>query len=328
MGFIERENTTVLNAALKRVMETGFRQLEDSILKLGLACPLFITQNNGSLIDLSYAIENPVLTISSGPTNSFIGASRLMELRHAVVVDIGGTSTDVGIIQNGFPRRSLNTSNIGGIDLNFSMPDVLSIALGGGSHVEMDGHGIATVGPFSVGKDLFTNAISFGGKTLTLTDAALRFGCLSIEGTDPRAVPLTKDHANNVMQSCIQRIEKEINIMEADKKELPILLVGGGARLLPEALLNRRCLIPEYGHVANAYGAALAEVTGCHDQVVSLTKREETLDKLKGQVLEKAILNGADPKNVQVVDLQIIPYNYVQDSMARVVLTAAGPRKW
>ncbi len=69
------------------------------------------------------------MTISSGPTNSFVGAARLACKNECVVADIGGTSTDVGIVLNNFPRRSLYNSSIGGITLNCAMPDILSIAL-------------------------------------------------------------------------------------------------------------------------------------------------------------------------------------------------------
>lgn len=138
IGFIERENSTILNASLKRVMRQGFCSLQAACLKLNLICPLMITQNDGSLIEMTRAIDYPVLTISAGPTNSFIGGARLSNLENVIVVDIGGTSTDVGFVRGGFPMRSLNKSNIGGVSLNFSMPDVLSVALGGGSIIRFD----------------------------------------------------------------------------------------------------------------------------------------------------------------------------------------------
>ena len=122
IGFIERENSTILNAALKQVMQKGFYSLQTACKSLNLTCPLMITQNEGSLIEIQRAIDYPVLTISAGPTNSFIGGVRLAGLDNAIVVDIGGTSTDVGLVRKGFPIRSLNKSNIGGVSLNFSMP--------------------------------------------------------------------------------------------------------------------------------------------------------------------------------------------------------------
>jgi hypothetical protein len=76
--------------------------------------------------------------------------------------------------------------------------------------------------------------------------------------------------------------------------------------------------------VANAYGAALAEISGMVDRVVSLTQREEMLSALQEEALQEAVRKGADPQCTEVVDLQIIPYHYVPNHMARVVVTAAG----
>ena len=147
-GFIERENSTILNASLKRVMSNVFKRLVSTCTELGLTCPIWLTQNNGSILDLPHAIEYPVLTISAGPTNSFIGGTRLAGIADAIVIDIGGTSTDVGVVHRGIPRRCLNNSKIGGIALNFPMPDVYSIAMGGGSHIEITQNKIE-IGPIA-----------------------------------------------------------------------------------------------------------------------------------------------------------------------------------
>lgn len=104
MGFIERENSTILNAALKKVMTEVFSGLTATASEFGLACPFWITQNNGSILTSTQAIKYPVLTIAADPTNSFIGGRKLTQLKDAIVIDIGGTSTDIGIIRKGFPR--------------------------------------------------------------------------------------------------------------------------------------------------------------------------------------------------------------------------------
>ena len=82
---------------------------------------------------LDYAVRYPVLTIGSGPANSLRGAAYLTGLRDAMVADVGGTSTDVGVLANGFPRESSAAVEIGGIRTNFRMPDLVAIAVGGGS---------------------------------------------------------------------------------------------------------------------------------------------------------------------------------------------------
>ena len=87
-----------------------------------------------------FAEQFPVLTFASGPTNSMRGAAFLSGVDDAIVVDIGGTTSDVGVLQKGFPREATVAVEVGGVRTNFRMPDVFSIGLGGGSLV-VDGPG-------------------------------------------------------------------------------------------------------------------------------------------------------------------------------------------
>ena len=112
----------------------------------GLRPVTFFAQNDGTLMDLDFAIRFPVLTIGSGPANSIRGAAYLTGRTDAIVVDVGGTSTDVGVLVRGFPRESSFGVEIGGIRTNFRMPDLVTIALGGGTIVSED-----ALGPESVG---------------------------------------------------------------------------------------------------------------------------------------------------------------------------------
>lgn len=321
VGFLERENSSILNAALKKVMERGFAKLQQICHKLGLNCPLLITQNNGSRIALEEAIEHPILTISAGPTNSFVGASKLSGLSDAIIVDIGGTSTDIGLIKGGCFRRSLNVSCIGGVKLNFPMPDVVSLAIGGGSLIERSP---IKVGPRSVGREIASRAQCFGGNELTLTDVAIAAGHLKIEGG--KSVALAKEEALVILQQVVSVIEENIALLDAENQSLPVILVGGGAALLPSALLSERYLIPVNAPVANALGAALSRIAGSIDTIVSLTDQSGALAEVKRQAIEAAIAKGATPESIAVSDVQIIPYHYVPNNMARVIVTAHGKR--
>jgi N-methylhydantoinase A/oxoprolinase/acetone carboxylase beta subunit len=325
IGFIERENSTILNAALKKVMQQGFRSLEMICDRMGFICPLMISQNDGSLIELERAMQYPVLTISAGPTNSFIGGARLAKLENAIVIDIGGTSTDIGLIRHGFPMRSLNKSNIGGVSLNFPMPDVLSIGLGGGSEVNFNGKN-PKIGPQSVGKYLSHRALSFGGDVLTLTDVALAMKYVEIPETNPSFVTVDLKQGEAVFSEIKGKIEEMIVRIQGEFKDLPIIIVGGAAGLLPDHFLPRNYQIPPHYDVANAYGAALAEISGTVDTVVSLQNREEVLEKLYASAREKAIAQGANEATLKRVDQQIIPYSYIPNQMARVLVRFCGKR--
>jgi N-methylhydantoinase A/oxoprolinase/acetone carboxylase beta subunit len=90
------------------------------------------------------------MTFASGPTNSMRGAAFLTGVKDAIVIDIGGTTTDVGALQHGFPRQASTVVDVGGVRTNFRMPDVFSIGLGGGTRVEGTADAIK-VGPKSVG---------------------------------------------------------------------------------------------------------------------------------------------------------------------------------
>lgn len=322
-GFIERENSTILNASLKRVMANVFKSLTSTCIELGLVCPLWITQNNGSILDLTQASEYPVLTISAGPTNSFIGGMKIAQIENAIIIDVGGTSTDVGLVNKGVPRRCLNNSKIGGITLNFPMPDVYSIAMGGGSHVEIDKNKIS-IGPQSCANKFFAQSVSFGGKVLTLTDIAMALGYFEIPGARLKNVQLSHRGCKVVINEAVRKIYELISKIGPEDLQLPIVLIGGGSSLLPKSLLDSRFIIPPYAHVANAYGAALAEISATIDTVVSLEDRQKVLEKLQEQAIQATIQRGADFKTVKVVDVNIIPYHYVPNRLARVIVRASG----
>ena len=322
-GFIERENSTILNAALKCVMSNIFKNLVATCSSLGIACPIWVTQNNGSILDLAHAIEYPVLTISAGPTNSFIGGVKLAKVEDAIVIDIGGTSTDIGVVRRGIPRQCLNNSKIGGISLNFSMPDVHSIALGGGSHIQIERNKVE-IDSKSCGSRTFIDSVSFGGKQLTLTDIALVLGYVEIPGARPKNVTISHRGCKVVMDDALRKIYELISKIGPEERSLPIIMIGGGSSLLPKNLLGGRCIIPPYANVANAFGAALAEISATVDTVVSLMERERVLGDLQQQAIQAAIQKGADFKTIKVAEIEILPYHYIPNQMARVIVRASG----
>lgn len=322
-GFIERENSTILNAALKKVLPTAFKNLLTVCLNLGIVCPVWITQNDGSVLDLAHAIDYPILTVSAGPTNSFIGGSWLAKKEDAIVIDIGGTSTDIGIVRKGIPRRCFNNSNIGGVSLNFSMPDVYSIALGGGSHIQITQNKIH-IGPKSSGSKTFSEALSFGGKQLTLSDIALALGYLELPKAKIQNINMPRKGCKAVIDEVIKQIYELVSKIGPEERSLPIIMIGGGSSLFPINLLDNRFIIPPYAHYANAFGAALATISATIDTVVSLQHRQQVLEDLQQQAIQAAIQKGADFKTVHVVNIEILPYPYIPNRMARVIVRASG----
>ncbi len=177
VGLIERENAAILNAALVEAAKVAAGGFQQALHDHGINARMFFSQNDGTLMALDYAIRYPILTVASGPTNSIRGAAFLSGLQDAIVVDVGGTSTDVGILVKGFPRESSVAVNVGGVHTNFRTPDLLSIAVGGGTRVVVGDE--LRIGPASVGYRLLTEARIFGGDVLTLSDAAVAAGRVS-----------------------------------------------------------------------------------------------------------------------------------------------------
>ena len=185
VGLLERENATVLNAALAGVAGDVARALGQALAAHDLSPVTFFAQNDGTLMALDHALRYPVLTIGSGPANSIRGAAFLTGRTDALVADVGGTSTDVGVLVNGFPRESSQGVEIGGIRTNFRMPDLVTIALGGGTVISGGGSadgGAVRLGPESVGYRLREEALVFGGMTPTLTDSAVATGRAQARG--------------------------------------------------------------------------------------------------------------------------------------------------
>ena len=151
MGLIERENATILNSALCKVARRFTDGFARSLADLGIInADIYLSQNDGTLMTMAHARRYPILTIACGPTNSIRGASYLSRLENALVIDVGGTTTDIGVIQNGFPRESSIAATIGGIRTNFRMPDVVTIGLGVGSIVNQHDDGTIKVSTDSV----------------------------------------------------------------------------------------------------------------------------------------------------------------------------------
>ena len=130
IGFVERENSAILNSALIPLMSRQILGLKKRIAELLPDADFFLSQNNGTLLETDQAMRQPLLTLCSGTTNSIVGAGFLCRSKDATVIDIGGTTADCGLLYRSYPRRSFGLSTVGGVEMDFPMPDVHSIAFG------------------------------------------------------------------------------------------------------------------------------------------------------------------------------------------------------
>lgn len=323
MGLLERENATIINASLSELATRICRGLAGAVSAAGIDAPLFLSQNDGTLMDVDQARRFPVATFASGPTNSMRGAAFLSGLRDCAVVDVGGTTSDVGMLRHGFPHEASTEISVGGIRTNFRMPDVLSVGLGGGSRVRSDP---LSIGPDSVGYRLTREALVFGGTTLTCTDIAVAAGIAEI-GDRSLVRGLDRTLVEAVRSRIADEISAAVDRVRPSAEDLPVVAVGGGSILVPDELPGVGTVHrPAHHATANAIGAAIAQVGGEVDKMYSVApgERDRLLDEAKQEAVNKAVAAGAKPDSVQIVDVDEVPLAYLPGNATRIRVKAVG----
>ena len=324
IGLIERENAAIMNASLAALSGQVVGSFREALAHHGIDVPFYISQNDGSLMSAEAVEQYPVLTFASGPTNSMRGAAYLSDAKDAVVVDVGGTTTDIGVLSNGFPRESAIASDVGGVRTNFRMPDIIALGLGGGSLIHQGDP--LTVGPDSVGFRLTEQALVFGGKTLTATDIAVAAGKADI-GERSRIDGLESGVVEAALDAIHEKIEVGVDRMKTSAEPVPLILVGGGTILVSRPIAGTdRVITPEHAAVANAIGAAIAQIGGEIDRIFSYETlgREKALEIAGAEAKKNAIDAGAEPDTVEVVELDELPLTYMPGGAVRLRAKAVG----
>ena len=285
-------------------------------------------------MSLEYARRYPILTIASGPTNSFRGAVFLTGLTDTIVVDIGGTTMLVGAMIKGFPRQSATAVYITGVRTNFRMPDLLSIGCGGGSIVRIADSGEVRIGPDSLGYEIIRRSIAWGGNTITTTDIALAAGYARIEDPNCKIERLRKlnpEFVATAVKKIVSTLETAIDKIKTSKDPTPVVLVGGGGIIIPPRMYDKlsgvsKVIRPAHFQYANAIGAAIAQVSGEIDRVFPLegSSREEIIKNAKNLAVKEAVKAGAEQGTVEIVDIDEIYLSYLPSNAVRIRVKAAG----
>ncbi len=317
LGLVERENAAILNAALLPLADKVATAFDEAIARRDLRCPVYVSQNDGTLMSLEKVRRYPALTFSSGPTNSIRGAWQLTGIDNAIVIDIGGTTSDLGVLADGFPRQSNMVVDVGGVRTNFRMPDINAIGLGGGSVVSHDG---ATIGPHSVGHQLTKRAVAVGGDVLTATDIAAAAGRL-VFGEAAHLGGLDSNLVGRVDQLIRQTLNHAAEAMKPGQESLPVILVGGGAVLLAgEQLAGGDIIRPDHAGVANAIGASIAQVSGEAEQflIAGGESRQSVVDKVLADARARAVAAGGDPATLRTLALEETSIPYMDEGNLRI----------
>jgi N-methylhydantoinase A/oxoprolinase/acetone carboxylase beta subunit len=321
IGLLERENATLLNASLLDLAKRTTRAFRRAIEQSGLAATLYLTQNDGTVTLAEIAVQFPIFSFASGPTNSMRGGAFLSHLSDAIVIDVGGTTTDVGILVKGFPREANNVIKVGGVRTLFRMPDVLSLALGGGTLVRRDP---LAIGPQSTGYELMQRGLVFGGTDLTCTDIAVAGGLVAL-GDHARVAHLPAALVADAIREIQRIIEDAVDRIKTEAGDVPVIAVGGGAFLIPAHMkgVSEVLRIP-HGNVANAVGAAIAQVSGECDQIFRDMSRDQMIDMAKRIASEHAIESGANAQTLEVVDVEDLPLAYMPGNSVRARVRVVG----
>lgn len=326
LGLLDRENAAIINASLAMLATRIIPALRHAISELGINAPMYLSQNDGTLITAERAMALPILTCAAGPTNSIRGAAFLTGLTEAIVADIGGTTTDIGFLSHGFPRETATANYIGGVRTNFRMPDILSIGVGGGSIISEKAEGV-TVGPASVGHRLSEESLVFGGSTVTATDIAVRAGDAEI-GNPELAAHLPVSLIEKAMTAIHNQIDEAIDQIKTNAAPLPLILVGGGSILVGRPLKGvSKAIRPDNAPVANAVGAAIALASGRIDKMydVKTLGRDAMIEMASREAIAAAVDAGAKAEAVDVIEIVELPMTHMQDGAVQVKIRAVGP---
>lgn len=312
-GEYERMTATALNAYIGPVTSRYLQQLDTRLKQAGYKRPLQITQCGGGSISVQRAIEAPLLTLDSGPVSGVTGSQflgHILKIPNIITTDMGGTSFDVGVIDNGVPSFSF-MANVAQYEYFIPKVDIQAIGSGGGSLAKVDA---ATktlrVGPESAGADPGPVCYGKGNTTPTVTDADLVLGYIDPDNFLGGRVRLDKEKAVEAVSRVAQALG--ISLMETaagiakiaeykmadiirkttvekglDPRDFALFAFGGAgpvhAGVFARELGVARVLIP-LNRIAStwcALGAATANILHIHEKV-----------EILGSPFQLADLNG------------------------------------
>ncbi|NLG69351.1 MAG: hydantoinase/oxoprolinase family protein [Firmicutes bacterium] len=330
----ERTSTTVMSAYVAPGMVRYIESLKHELARRGYRGELLITQSNGGTIPAPAIRREVVRTLLSGPAAGVTGAlyvARQAGVQDIITVDMGGTSTDVCLVDGGQPY--VTTENkVGGLPVAVPMIDIVSVGAGGGSIAWVDEGGMLRVGPQSAGADPGPACYGLGGQEPTVTDADVFCRLIRADHFVGGAYPLDVEAAEVVIRGladrsgmrpdeaavAIRRIV-EASMMQAirvvstqrghDPRRYTLVAFGGGGPLhairLAEELGIRRVLVPRHAGLLSAFGLLVADVARDYVQTrvslaSSLTPVEmrQQFERLMDRAVEELTGYGFSPEEL------------------------------
>jgi N-methylhydantoinase A len=312
----ERASTAAADAYLGPVAGRYLRALGSAAREAGLPEPL-VMRSSGGVTSLAEAAAHPATILVSGPAGGAVGAARIAQLagtEHAISFDMGGTSTDVCLIEGGVAGRS-SERTVGGLPVRLPMVDVHTVGAGGGSIVWRDRGGALRVGPRSAGADPGPACYGRGGTEPTVTDADLLLGRLPGElagglsldaGAAERALgDLDPEAVVAVVEAEMVRALRVVSVERGhDPRDFALVAFGGAGPLhacaLADELDMTKVLVPAAAGVLSALGLAAGDERRDHVRSVvrplaeagELPEEGEADLRYSGQSFELAVALG------------------------------------
>ncbi len=354
----ERGTTAAVNAAVQPVLAAYIERLRHELKGRGFDHELMVMQGNGGSVSAAIVSEAAVHTVMSGPASGVMAAAataRAAGIEHVITYDMGGTSSDVGLVLGGVPQVTAELDLMYATPIHVSMVDVHTIGAGGGSIARIDEAGMLVVGPQSAGADPGPICYGRGGRQPTLTDANLVLGRLDADdllgverpvGHDQVCdlmareigAPLALDGeqaaaailrvGNNLMAGAIRMVSLSRGHDPRDFK----LFAFGGAGPMHAAALARELGIPEVllparPGITNAIGCLSADVR--HDYVNTLNVLLADLDiDMARQIIAQQIASGRrtiEREAVAVEEIEFLHFADLQFQGQTHVLTIPVP---
>ena len=334
----ERTYNTVLNAALGPVVSSYLASLLNKIERGKGQKSVFIMQANGGILGAHEVVNRPVLTLNSGVAAGVIGGAYLAGhsgFDKVITLDMGGTSTDMGIVEGGSPTMTSGLSLEWEGTLGFSAVDAKSIGAGGGSIAWLDDVGALHVGPQSAGADPGPACYDKGGNEPTVTDAHVHLGYLNPEMFLGGKVKLDASKAKKALVSLGKKAavnDKELalgilrivntNMLNGlrfvsiekgyDPREFVLVCYGGTGPLHAAALMRElgvpKALIPIYPGNVSAFGmlAACPMAEASRTLYTALSSIEQQILQPLFEELEKSTEQQLVSSGVSKDELEIV----------------------
>ena len=303
----ERGVTATVNAAVQPVLSRYITRLVGELKARGFAKELLVMQGNGGTVASGIVAEHAVNTVMSGPASGVIAAAYTgvaSGVPNLVTYDMGGTSTDVALIQDGLPTVSTELELEYAMPIHVPMVDVHTIGAGGGSIAYVDGAGMLHVGPESAGATPGPICYARGGTRPTITDANLVLGRLNPDQLLSVSNPVSLEHVRElIMQHVGRPLGLDVDAAAAailtiandkmagairmvslsrghDPRDFALFAFGGAGPLhacaLARELAIPKVLIPARPGLTNALGCTVADVR--HDHVRTINRALNAVD--------------------------------------------------